>query len=628
MKLKLYFFIFLLPTILSAQLNNNLYIPRNMDKAFVNGSRSANGEPGKNYWQNKPSYSINIEFNPKSNILTGTEVINYKNNSPDTLDQIVITLLGNIYKKTNHQHDWGMNREIMHDGIVISDVKVEGESYVNKKNKLIYSGTNLLISLDKPLIPNTSINLNFEWSHSFPKGAVIRSGNYGDSTYMITYFYPKVAVYDDIDGWDKHNYTGYGEFYGEFADYDVNITVPGDFKVYATGELQNPKKVLSPKYLARWNEAHKVGKTIRIIDKDEVTKREVTVPGELLTWQYKANHVADFAFGTSNRFRWDAKTIVVDKATGRKTFLCTAYGADRVHYPKIIDLLDTVLTNYSNHIPGIPYPYPSMKIFNGNAGMEFPMMCNDAEGTEWVSNVGLTYHEVGHSYFPFFVGTHERKYAWMDEGWATFFPSFYIKNHLKKDTKFDYLASRINTYSNFAGKDLEVPIFTLVDLLRIRWPYRQASYNKPFLAYFYLYNYLGEDRFLKALRGYMNRWGGKHPIPYDFFNSFNDLTGENLDWFWENWFMDFGYADLAISIKDNNILEVINKGHLAVPVIINITYKDGSKDLIEYNMKAWRNTKNKLLIPIPRMKEVKSIVLGADWIVDVDKSNNVIEIGE
>ncbi len=624
MKTIVYFLSFIFPLILFAQ-KTELYIPRNMAKAIKTESRSGKGIPGNKYWQNKPIYKIDIDFNPKTYQLTGKESIRYENNSPDTLKRLTITLLGDIYKKDNYVHDWGMNRKIMHDGIVINKLKVRNKEVSTGSKNIKRSGTNMFIDLDSPLLPNSSIDLSFEWTYSFPRHAVIRSGNYGDSTFMITYFYPKIAVYDDIDGWDRHNYTGFGEFYGEYADYDVNITVPGDFKVWATGELQNPEKVLSPDYLKRWRDAHEVGKMVSIIKKEEVEKRDVTLPNEKLTWHYKAKHVPDFALGTSNRFRWDAKTIVVDKETGRKTFLCTAYAMDRKFYPRIINLLDTVLTNYSNKIPGIPYPYPSMKIFNGNAGMEFPMMCNDAEDNTWEGNVGLTYHEVGHTYFPFFVGTNERKYAWMDEGWATFFPSFYIENHLDKNSEYNYLERRMDTYSKFAGSDLEVPIFVPVDLLRLRWPYRQASYNKPFLAYYYLLNYLGKDRFFKAQRGYMKRWGGKHPMPYDYFNSINDLAGEDLNWFWKNWFFDFGYADMGIAIDEKRNLVVNNTGHLALPVKIKINYKDGTNSDIELNLKVWKNAHNKLIFPLKRFDEISKITLGDDWIIDVDKSNNVLK---
>ena len=606
--------------------SSNLFVPVNMKKAFENGTRSFTGNPGKNYWQNKPEYKINIDFDPQKYLVTGEEKITYKNNSPDTLKNITITMLADIYKKDNYVHDWNIARDLMNDGIILEEIRV-GNKIMDLESKNIRRyATNMFIELENLVLPHTELTLSFKWKYYHPQELQIREGNYGDSTFMVAYFYPKIAVYDDIDGWDTHIYSGFGEFFGEYADYDVNITVPGDFKVWATGELQNPEKVLASEYLKRWKDAHDVGKTIRIIDKDEVEKREVTKPGDKLTWHYKASHVPDFAFGTSNRFRWDARTIVVDKSTGRKTFMCTAYGADRTFYPGIIDLLDTVLTNYSNRLPGVPYPYPSMKIFNGNAGMEFPMMCNDAEEDSWKGNVGLTYHEVGHTYFPFFVGTNERKYAWMDEGWASYFPNFFFPEHID-NIEFNYFNSRVQTYYQIAGQDSEVPIFTLVDHLRLRGPYRQASYNKAFLAYFYLYNYLGEDRFLRTLQNYMNTWGGKHPIPFDFFNSFNTNSGENLDWFWQNWFFDLGYADLALELKDKNLL-VKNIGHLYLPVKINIAYKDGTNEMIEYNMKIWQNAKNQLTIPMQRYDEIKTITLGADWVADLDMSNNVIEVGK
>ena len=605
---------------------HDLYMPRNMMEAYKKNTRNISGNPGKNYWQNKPVYTLNIDFDPQNYLLHGKEHISYTNNSPDTLGNLTVTMLGDIYKKDNCNHDWRLNDKIKHDGIVLKKISVNGKTLPLDSKKIRRSGTNMFIKLDNPVLPNTSIDLDIQWQYLMPPNAVIRAGNYGDSTFMVAYYYPKIAVYDDIDGWDRHNYTGFGEFFGEYADYDAYITVPGDFKVWATGELQNPEEVLSPPYLKRWQDAHIPGKTVRIIDKDETEKRDVTLPGEKLTWHYKASHVPDFAFGTSNRFRWDAKTIIVDKKTGRKTFLCTAYAKDRKFYPRIIDLLDTVLTNYSTHIPGVPYPYPSMKIFNGNAGMEFPMMCNDAEGGSWLSNVYLTYHEVGHSYFPFMIGVNERKYAWMDEGWATFFPLFYVEKHLEKNSTYNYLQDRMEAYAQFAGSDLEVPEMVLVDLLRLRRPYRQASYNKSFLAYYYLYRYLGEERFLEALHNYMYAWAGKHPIPYDFFYSFNNSTGENLNWFWDNWFFQFGYADQSLQVVDDNLI-IKNKGHLMLPVVLKITYKDGTTSGMAFNMKIWTSagTTNQIVIPLKRKNEISKIELGAEWIIDVDKSDNILK---
>ena len=605
--------------------NSSLYTPVNIKSAFSKNTRDLSGKPGQNYWQNKPVYLINIDFDPTNHTITGNEFINYRNNSPDTIDEINITLLADIYNKNNFSHDWQMNRRYMNDGIVIDKIKI-GRNYMEIDNeKILRSGTNMVIKLDKPLLPKSNINLTIDWTFVHPQNLNIREGNYGDSTFMVGYFYPKIAVYDDIDGWDKHNYTGFGEFYGEIADYEVNITVPGDFKIWATGELQNPAEVLSPEYLKRWNEAHETGKTIKIIDKHEVELRDVTIPGEKLTWKYKADAVPDFAFGTSNRFRWDAKSIFVDKEKNRKVFLNTAYGKDRKYYPQIIDLLDTVILNYSTFMPGIAYPYPSMSIFNGNAGMEFPMMCNDAEDDNWAGNVTLTYHESGHTYFPFYVTTNERKYAWMDEGWASFFPFLYYKQHLH-DSEFEYFNSRLNIYYQIAGNDNEVPIMTPGELLRLRGPYRQASYNKPFLANYYLYYYLGKQRFVNALRGYIKRWAGKHPVPYDFFNCFNQMSGENLNWFWENWYFNSGYADMGISLENKNTIIVENIGRLALPVRIKINYTDGTNEYIEYDLSIWKDAGNKITVPIEYNKELSSIILGDDWVADVDKSNNIIKL--
>ncbi len=295
---------------------DELPIPTNMMKSYKKDVRSFDGKPGVNYWINKPVYDIDLEFNPTNNLLSGSEKITYTNNSPDSLDRIVLSLLGDIYNKDNHMHDWNIDRSTLHDGVKISKIIVKGKEINVWGKQTARTNTNLIVKLEEKMPPKTEIEMKIEWTYEFPYNSVIRSGNYGDSTYMISYFYPKIAVYDDIDGWDLHNYSGFGEFYGEYADYNVNVTVPGDFKVWATGELQNPEKVLSKKYLKRWQEAHKVGKTVRIIDKEEAELREVTLLKSKLTWNYKAYNVPDFAFGTSNKFRWDAKSVVVDKKTG------------------------------------------------------------------------------------------------------------------------------------------------------------------------------------------------------------------------------------------------------------------------------------------------------------------------
>jgi hypothetical protein len=604
---------------------SELYIPLNIRQAYSDKTRNLSGKPGTNYWQNKPSYQMDIEFDPLQHKITGKAEISYFNNSPDTLTQIVFTLLGDIYNNNNFTHDWQMDRRYMNEGMVIKKVELDGKKIDMNGGIISRSGTNMFVNLDKPLLPKSNIKISIQWDFVHPENLNIREGNYGDSTFMVGYFYPKIAVYDDLDGWDRHNYTGFGEFYGEFADYNVSISLPGDFKVWATGELQNPEKVLTEKYLARWKEAHIPGKMIKIIEPAEFDKREVTQADKVLTWIFTAQNVPDFAFGTSNRFVWDAKTVELIDENNRKVFLNTAYRITRKFYPRIINLLDTVINNFSSRFPGIPYPYPSMSIFNGNAGMEFPMMCNDAEEQDWRGNVGLTYHESSHTYFPFYVGTNERKYAWMDEGWASFIPGYYMAEHIPAK-EFDYFNSRISTYHGFAGAEAEVPIITLIDHLRLRQPYRQASYNKSYTANMVLMDYLGEQRFINCVKEYIKRWAGKHPMPYDFFNTFNEISGENLDWFWKSWYFDQGYPDLGISMNDEKSIIVENFGKLPLSFKVRIEYKDGKSDENEYNMKIWKNFRSKFVIPVADDKQVvkASILYYRD--IDMESSNNVFTL--
>lgn len=600
---------------------SELYIPLNIRQAYTHKTRDISGKPGINYWQNKPIYDMKIKFDPALHKIEGKSDIKYFNNSTDTLTQIVFTLLGDIYNNNNFNHDWQMDRRYMNEGMVINEVEISGKKIDMSSGIISKSGTNMFVNLDKPMLPKSNLEINIQWEFIHPDNLNIREGNYGDSTNMVGYFYPKIAVYDDLDGWDKHNYTGFGEFYGEVADYNVSISLPGDFKVWATGELQNPENVFTEKYLARWKEAHTPGKMVKIIEPSEFNKREVTRDDNVLTWIFTAYNVPDFAFGTSNRFVWDAKTIELKGDNNRKVFLNTAYGITRKFYPRIINLLDTVISNFSSRFPGIPYPYPSMSIFNGNAGMEFPMMCNDAEESDWRGNVGLTYHESGHTYFPFYVGTNERKYAWMDEGWASFIPGYYMAEHISL-SEFDYFKSRIDAYHGFAGAEGEVPIITLTDHLRLRQPYRQASYNKSYTANMVLMDYLGEQRFINCIKEYIIRWAGKHPMPYDFFNTFSEVSGENLDWFWKSWYFDQGYPDLGISLAENNSIIVENIGKLPLNFKVRIEYSDGKIDENEYNMKIWRNFRSKFLIPVAVEKKIVKVSLIYQREIDINSTND------
>lgn len=600
-----------------------LHIPLNIKSAYEKQTRDVSGQPGVNYWQNSSTYQISVKLEPDSGKITGMETVSYKNNSPDTLNELVISLLSDIIRKGN-KIDFNIPLGTLTDGVQITRLKVNGNSIDMEGSQFRRNGTNVFLALEKGLLPGEKLKLEMDWHFIYPRFLTIRCGDYGDSTFFVAYFYPKIAVYDDLDGWDRNDYTGFTEFYGDFNDYFVDITVPKNFKVWATGELMNANAVFTKKYYEKWREAQESMEVYSMIDKENFLDDDITRDNEWNTWQFRAENVTDFAYGTSDKFLWDVINVVVDEKTGRKTTFNSAYRVDSEDYYKMAELGKKVLTDYSTRIPGIPYPFPEMTIFNGNSGMEFPMMCNNVSCETWDETAGLAYHEVAHTYFPFFVGTNERKYAWMDEGWASLLPYFYFEEH---SPDVDYFKGRMNRYYGTAGEEIEVPMMTLSHLLTVRKPYRQASYNKSYFAYYYLYEYLGKELFTKSLQSYMNAWAGKHPMPYDYFNAINTATGKNLNWYWQNWFFDINHADLALTGLSGNGNELIikNTGGLFVPIILQIEYKDGTVSTRDLGLNAWQTGPREVHVELERIDEMERIVLGGDKVLDVDTSNNTLK---
>lgn len=612
-------FLFTLPW-LSSQ--SELYIPVNIQKAYMKGTRDHSGKPGPEYWQNKASYRIQVKLEPDISKVSGSQIVIYQNYSPDTLRELVLTVLSDIQNKENSR-DWYVPQNILTDGVQITRLGINGSDYELGTPAVARIGTNAIVQLKEPLLPGKNLNIELDWNVVFPPGLTIRNGNYGDSTFFIAYFYPKVAVYDDLDGWDRRNYTGMAEFFGAFSDYEVFITVPQKFKVWATGELQNAEDVFSRKYFKKWQEAQKSMEVFSMIDSTNYLDNDITAKKAWNTWHFKANTVPDFAFGTSDKFLWDVVNVVVDPETGRKVNFNAAYRKDSRDYYGMAELGKKMMHDLSTRVPGVPYPFPVMTIFNGNAGMEFPMMCNNASEKEWGGTVVLAYHEASHTYFPFYVGTNERKYAWMDEGMANLFPMFYMEEHVPGAP---YMSSRKTRYYSLAGQEIETNMMTLTDHLRLWAPYRQASYNKSFYANYFLYDYLGTEVFLKSLRSYIKSWAYKHPMPYDFFNSFSSYTGQNLDWFWQNWYFEKNHADLALGSFENGEIEVINKGRLFLPVVLNVIHRDGTSKEIRFKLSEWNGKNYRLKIKLDQPGLIKKIILGNEIIPDVDESNNVMQL--
>lgn len=598
---------------------SKLFIPLNVQNAYEDGTRNYDGTPGPNYWQNGSDYNIKVELNPLSRKISGWEKIIYHNNSPNSLSEIVIRLYQDFFKRGNAR-DFEISPSDITNGVEITKIKINEtdidlshDSWITRRE-----GTNLIVNMKDQVVPNSSVQIEIEWSFIVSKFSNVRMGRYDSTSYFIGYWYPQIAVYDDIDGWDKNEYTGYTEFYNDFSNYEVEITVPENFIVWATGTLQNPQEVLEDKYLYRYKQALQSDEIINIVDSSDIVLNNITKKNGKNIWKYKAECVPDFAFATSDHYLWDASSLVVD--SDKRVLISAAFNKKSKDFFNVAQIARESIKYFSNDLPGVPYPYPSMTVFNGQGGMEYPMMVNDGSTKEWASTVGLTSHEILHTYFPFYMGTNERKYAWMDEGWAVMLPFKFQTEY----GQYDPIARTVKQYEEVAGSELDVPLMILSTNLK-GYAYRTASYNRSGVAYEILRDMLGEEKFNTALHHYMKNWNGKHPIPYDFFFSFDNAIGEDLAWFWLPWFFDYGYPDLRIKhvqLSDKKYTITIEKvGIIPVPIDLNIYYTDGTTQKIYKTANIWQD-RDEIDFQFDSDKKINEVKLGNDNIPDAYQINN------
>jgi hypothetical protein len=600
---------------------SSLYIPLNIKKAYDKETRSYDGKTGPKYWQNRSDYKIEVRIEPETRMLHGKETIKYFNNSPNKLKYIVINLYQDLNKYGNIRMR-SLRKEALSDGVNIENIEINGAKVGNWKQQRY--GTNLFLYLPESLQTGDNITFYIEWNFIIPKGSNIRMGTYGPSTFMVAYWYPQISVYDDVDGWDRIDYTGEQEFYSDYSNYDVSVTVPNNVCVWATGVLQNPEDVMTTKYYERYNKALESNTVINIINKEDLAKGNIfNQETKYNIWHYKAENVTDFAFAMSGSYLWDAVSLRVEE--GRNVLISAAYNPDSQDFYEVAEISRVTIDMLSNDFPAVPFPYPRFTVFNGSGGMEYPMMANDGTRYSKSSTVNVTSHEISHTYFPFYVGTNEKKYAWMDEGWAQVLP-IKIQDSLAEGN--DQAYRNVSRYLFNAGGEMEMPMMTPSNLLT--YPtLGTASYFRPAVAYLILRDILGEEVFGNALREYIDRWKGKHPMPYDFFFTFNDVTGENLDWFWKLWFFERGYPDLAIKdvMHTGSKVKIIVErvGLLPIPIELKLIADDFSEIIIHNDASIWKNGDKEIIIKKDTNKKIIKVELGSILIPDVNKKNNVFK---
>ncbi|RAJ08523.1 hypothetical protein LX64_01176 [Chitinophaga skermanii] len=598
-----------------------LPLPRNISNAVKNGTRTLTGQPGPQYWVNSADYQMEISFDPATRVVKGTQKIIYHNNSKDSLRTLVLKLYPNIYQK-GAPHDRFISPADQNDGVKLTRVIANGKAVFSKPTTPRGTVTNIAIPM---LRSGESVQLEIDYNYELNKGSHNRTGQVDSGAFFIAYSFPRIAVYDDIDGWDRNTYVGQDEFYNDNSNFDVKVTVPASYAVWATGDLLNAKEVFQPAVAERLAKAEISDDIITVIDSTDVAAGNVVQPNASNTFHFNAKNVPDFAFAVSNHYMWHSSSVEVDPTTKRRTRVDAVFNKAHKDYFEVIDFARATVYNMSYKFPAWPYPYAHETVFDGLDQMEYPMMVNDNPTSSKQEGIELTVHEIFHTMFPFYMGINETKYAWMDEGWASV--GEWIISPLIDTTIIDDYG--IAPYSGAAGNEIDLPIINLT-VKQNASSYFLNAYAKPAMGYYYVRDLLGAEKFNKALHHYIKSWNGKHPTPTDFFYSMNEGSGMNLNWFWKKWFYEDGFPDLAISnVKKNNnqyTVTVASKGTKPVPVTLHINFADGTSQKMHKTIACWEKGEKSTVFTFTTTKEVNEMVVGNVHVSDVNPADNTYKM--
>lgn len=594
-----------------------LPMPSYVKKAFDKGTHTISGKPGKNYWENHGRYDIAITVNPPHSTVSGVEHISYVNNSPDKLDSLNMKLIVNNHRTGGGRGNATPNPDA---GINVDNITVNGTPYT--WDNATVSGTNYMMPLKKPLMPHDSVKMDIAWHYLMTRsGTQGREAIIDSTTFYIAYFYPRVSVYDDWKGWDTQPF-GAGEFYNDFNDYKLSVTVPKNFVVVATGVLQNPDEVMSPAAAQRYKASLTTDGTVHVATLPDMKAHTVTAQKDMNTWRFNSTNISDVAVAVSDHYVWDSGSVVTDDKTGRRVNMAAFFNDNADDFHHDVEYGRQSLRWFSNNWPGVQYPFPKSTAVQGTADMEFPMMMNDSHQNDNAFAQFVQNHEQAHTYMPFYMGINESFYAFMDEGWATTFEYLIgLDQRGKHGADSLFKAFRINrwVHGNHAN---EVPIITPLP----QGSNGSNSYGKAALSYLALKDMLGDELFKKALHTYMENWHGKHPIPWDYFNSMTAGSGKKLNWFFYNWFYTPGYIDIALdNVKQAGggyDLSIRNIGGFAVPFDVDVTYTDGSTESFHQTPAVWEKDQKATTVHLNTTKAIKTATLNGHIFMDANEKDN------
>jgi hypothetical protein len=614
------------------------------------GTRARTGSPGTSYWVQHARYTIDTRLDVVTSRVSGHERVVYLNNSPDTIRRIAVYLRQNVFAAGSPRRE---EAEIT-GGVTLGPVTVAGRGILPERRGVAVptngashpgytvDGTVMWLPLSSPLLPHDSTTLEFSWSYVPPQSPSDgREGREDHSIYFMGYWYPQVAVYDDVNGWVTDPYVLEAEFYMDPADYDVRITVPRGWPVGATGRLENATEVLSAAARARLAEARRTGQVIHVFEPGPKSAAAFTTGGATATWHFAASDVRDFAWGTSNQYVWDATRALVARsgsAGASATDTVDIYSFYRISKAAAAWAIGgarftrDAIEQLSIYL--WPYPWPVMTSMEGvldSGGMEYPMMTLMSPWADTLSLAGDLMHETGHMWFPMQVGSNETRYPWMDEGFTQF--------DAAQGMGAIYGESRTGGRPNdteHGQREIYLRAARAGDDMLLMWPgdiyprelYFTMFYDKTAQVLAALRAVLGEETFHRAYREYGRRWVGKHPYPYDFFNTMAQVSGRDLSWFWTSWLYEPWPLDQAIasvvSEGDSTAITIEDRGLAPMPVRLAITRAGGGVQRLEVPVDVWLTGARRHLVRVAAQPAVIKIEIDPDQLLpDMNRSNQV-----
>ena len=588
--------------------------------------RGASGAPGPDYWQQRADYVLRAALDTATQVLSGTGTIHYENHSPDTLTFVWLQLEQNMFAPGSVTHV--LNQPpLLFEGGAVFDFSGKGftgsltiERFAAGGRELVRAveGTLMRVTLAAPLPPGGGVDFDMAWRFVVPPDGAARMGRVGGRLYEIAQWYPRMAVYDDVRGWNVLPYIGAGEFYLEFGDYDVTLTLPAGFLVAATGTVANPLEVWTPEQRARLERARAVEERIQIVTPAEAQANAARRAAGTKTWHLTAHTVRDFAWAASPDFRWDA--------SGWDGILIqTFYRPGATLWEEANRMARHSIRFFSEKWGRYPYPHATT-VEGPIEGMEYPMLTFVPASTKREDLYWVLMHEFGHEWFPMVVGSDERRYPWMDEGFNSFIDYDAAEDYFRGTVYGDTVRRELLYQARAATQPgREQPLITRpVESRDLSW----TAYKKPALMLTILReSVLGREAFERALREYVRRWANRHPQPADFFRTMENAGGRDLDWFWRQWVYTTARLDQAVDSvravgRDSTFVFLSNRGQMTLPVTLELTLADGARQRRTFPIEMW-NLGSAFTARIATAQPVVAVTLDPDGrYPDVDRAND------